>query len=395
MTAMFTDDLARELADAAADIYRPGAKFDHVRSVNKFSVPGELRAGVREMGRTAIVAVRGTEMTVGNWIFTDFQGHYTKFRVIDEQLAAAPARPLQAGRYRTPLPGSIHQGFARAFCWLWYGTEPLLGDTERTPAAGKARMRRYLGVLTLAAALLLAFVVVLVALKYALRWNTPAAVIALLSLVAALSVALVVLVGAITLESGVWEDIWSRPLPSLDRSAHELAEYLASFEKVIFTGHSLGGAIATIAFSVYSCWCRSNGRKDNAYLCTFGAPRVGNAAFARAFARKHVNRFEHIVHPGDPVPAFPASSYREIAAKSLWKRGWLGAVGSLLSIAHHVICALYRSGRAAPFQTGVSAFIADARFDIANHYMTAYHSHIHQATGMVSAPHVFDACVSR
>ena len=61
---------------------------------------------------------------------------------------------------------------------------------------------------------------------------------------------------------------------------------------VYFTGHSLGGALATLAGSVM----------DASATYTFGAPRVGNSKFANAIADKNVHR---IVYGRDIAPSYP------------------------------------------------------------------------------------------
>ncbi len=64
-------------------------------------------------------------------------------------------------------------------------------------------------------------------------------------------------------------------------------------DSVYFTGHSLGGALATLASSYFA---RLSGP-----LYTFGAPRVGNAAFCETLPRLSF-RF---INAGDPVPYLP------------------------------------------------------------------------------------------
>ena len=73
--------------------------------------------------------------------------------------------------------------------------------------------------------------------------------------------------------------------------------------RVIFTGHSLGGALATIAAT-----CMSVQFMEHTNLViechTFGSPRVGNQSFVNIF-----NRFVHVsnryVNDLDPVPMIP------------------------------------------------------------------------------------------
>ena len=63
---------------------------------------------------------------------------------------------------------------------------------------------------------------------------------------------------------------------------------------IFITGHSLGGALATLGAAHLSGW-------GLAGCYTFGAPRVGNKAFASSL-RTPVYR---VVNPGDPVPHVP------------------------------------------------------------------------------------------
>ncbi len=72
----------------------------------------------------------------------------------------------------------------------------------------------------------------------------------------------------------------------------ELAAWLARLDRPVwFTGHSLGAALATLAFALH--------RRDG--LVTFGSPRVGNRAFARAFPP----RAYRVVNGRDPVATLP------------------------------------------------------------------------------------------
>ena len=66
---------------------------------------------------------------------------------------------------------------------------------------------------------------------------------------------------------------------------------------VWYTGHSLGGALATLAATSF---------KNPGALYTYGAPRVGDARFAQAFPGTiSTTRFCVL---GDPVPLVPTSS---------------------------------------------------------------------------------------
>lgn len=68
--------------------------------------------------------------------------------------------------------------------------------------------------------------------------------------------------------------------------------------RLVVTGHSLGGAVATIA----TARLRTEGFPVEAY--TFGSPRVGNAAFVNWFAEQDgIQR--RVTHEDDPVPRLP------------------------------------------------------------------------------------------
>jgi hypothetical protein len=62
-----------------------------------------------------------------------------------------------------------------------------------------------------------------------------------------------------------------------------------------FTGHSLGGALATIA---------GYRLRDTGALYTFGSPRVGNVAFAYAFSSRRLPH-HRVVHRHDIIPCLP------------------------------------------------------------------------------------------
>jgi hypothetical protein len=74
---------------------------------------------------------------------------------------------------------------------------------------------------------------------------------------------------------------------------HPLRTALAQLDGPLFcTGHSLGGALATLAASAL---------RPRAAV-TFGAPRTGDAAFAAALAGVPLHR---VVHGADVVPSLP------------------------------------------------------------------------------------------
>lgn len=80
-------------------------------------------------------------------------------------------------------------------------------------------------------------------------------------------------------------------------------EHAAAFDRVIVTGHSLGGAIATLAYATIVTWFPL-ARVTMGVV--FGCPRVGNPEFAMAFrtigGMASFWRYE-LLH--DPVPDLP------------------------------------------------------------------------------------------
>ena len=85
--------------------------------------------------------------------------------------------------------------------------------------------------------------------------------------------------------------------------AHELNAFLATRRPrhVHCVGHSLGGALATLnADSI------TTRRIASVSLYTFGAPRVGDAVFARSLTQRvGAANIQRVYHPSDPVPMIP------------------------------------------------------------------------------------------
>ena len=77
---------------------------------------------------------------------------------------------------------------------------------------------------------------------------------------------------------------------------------------MVTTGHSLGGAIATLAAAALRA---AHGATD---LYTYGSPRVGNAAFVEHVEALPGGNFR-LTHDADPVPLLPPSvlGYRHLS----------------------------------------------------------------------------------
>lgn len=84
---------------------------------------------------------------------------------------------------------------------------------------------------------------------------------------------------------------------------------------ILLTGHSLGGAIATM-FSFDFCYYSTS--YEPTYLVTFGSPRVGNDIFSAYFASCSVNSLR-ITHYYDMVPHVPEEllGYKHIS-QEVW-----------------------------------------------------------------------------
>lgn len=74
-------------------------------------------------------------------------------------------------------------------------------------------------------------------------------------------------------------------------------------------GHSLGGAIATLAAD----WIKSSGHSATVNLYTFGSPRVGLARFAnRCTSRIRADNVYRIYHKTDPIPMVPTWPFTHV-----------------------------------------------------------------------------------
>lgn len=109
---------------------------------------------------------------------------------------------------------------------------------------------------------------------------------------------------------------------------------------LLITGHSLGGALATILTAMY---LERNRRVASLY--TFGSPRVGNESFRRQFNERSQHRAYRVVNGNDLVPHVPPEPLfshvgqliifdekgkRREADLSLWERLQIEVKGTLL-----------------------------------------------------------------
>ncbi|KAI1798768.1 alpha/beta-hydrolase [Daldinia bambusicola] len=90
-----------------------------------------------------------------------------------------------------------------------------------------------------------------------------------------------------------WEEIEDELLEAVEAAKKANPSY-----KIIFTGHSLGGAVATVAAG----YAREKGYELDLY--TYGSPRVGNQAFADFITAQPGGEYR-VTHADDPVPRLP------------------------------------------------------------------------------------------
>lgn len=94
--------------------------------------------------------------------------------------------------------------------------------------------------------------------------------------------------------------------------APELYRLVRDAKRLVITGHSLGGALATLAADDLAelGW-------PNLTVITFGSPRVGNGPFARSYNEKLESNTLRWVNAGDPVPHIPwvLGTYRHVGTQ--------------------------------------------------------------------------------
>lgn len=105
---------------------------------------------------------------------------------------------------------------------------------------------------------------------------------------------------------GAW--VSQKPYEFAARVADEIATHVARllgenpFYRVKLVGHSLGGAIATLAAPMLTQRLDLDPRRI--HIITFGQPRVGNRAFVRHYNRIGFD-FSRVVNKNDPSPSHP------------------------------------------------------------------------------------------
>jgi len=102
-----------------------------------------------------------------------------------------------------------------------------------------------------------------------------------------------------------WLNTRNVVLPHVSKAMDKHPDY-----KLVLVGHSLGGAIATLAGLDFKA------RGWDPYVTTFGEPRLGNKEFNKyvderfSITSDHQhNKLHRVTHVGDPVPLLPLSEW--------------------------------------------------------------------------------------
>ena len=108
-------------------------------------------------------------------------------------------------------------------------------------------------------------------------------------------------------------------------------------DHLIFTGHSLGGAMATLAMTFIAAYKEEiwpeNHHNVTLTLITYAGPKVGCANFKKYFDMlMPPNRFKRVIVEGDPVPRSPPTLIPVIASLSWFTKMITGMFGHGINI---------------------------------------------------------------
>jgi hypothetical protein len=104
---------------------------------------------------------------------------------------------------------------------------------------------------------------------------------------------------------------------AFDSLLPELKQFVARMKGITVVhcvGHSLGGAIATLAAD----WLRASNSSASAHLYTFGSPRVGLSMFAEKCTERVVaGNVYRVHHATDPIPMVPTWPFFHVPSSGL------------------------------------------------------------------------------
>ncbi|KAH8730801.1 Alpha/Beta hydrolase protein [Phaeosphaeriaceae sp. PMI808] len=101
-----------------------------------------------------------------------------------------------------------------------------------------------------------------------------------------------------------WLEAQSNVVSTIAKARAQYPDY-----KVVATGHSLGGALASLAAGVL----RKQGTKVDLY--TYGAPKIGFEGISQYLASSDMGQTFRVTHKADPIPKLPPAllGYRHIS----------------------------------------------------------------------------------
>lgn len=169
----------------------------------------------------------------------------------------------------------------------------------------------------------------------------------------------------------IWSPDTKEHRESTLQSEETIREFLKEYgtgKRIWLTGHSLGGALATIAAAKIALSEELPFRESVAGLVTIGSPRVfkkpGAAALAGALHEEQICR---IFRSMDPVPAVPYRPFKHVSGRRAFvdRRGKLVIGGTSRARTADTIASILRAtenavGSALPGQhRGLGAFVSD------------------------------------
>ena len=92
-------------------------------------------------------------------------------------------------------------------------------------------------------------------------------------------------------------------------------KHLNNDKKIVCTGHSLGGGLATLC--AYMLVKNNKVDPDNISCVTFGSPRVGNKKFSSDFDNLIINK-QRIILENDPITLFPTPMFYKHVSGCTW-----------------------------------------------------------------------------
>lgn len=140
---------------------------------------------------------------------------------------------------------------------------------------------------------------------------------------------------------------------AFDSILFELQQFISSLKGtsvVHCVGHSLGGAIATLAAD----WIKANSAISTVKLYTFGSPRVGLESFAaKCTSRLIAGNVYRVYHKTDPVPMVPTWPFFHVSNLDI---GYLiHSPASVKPWEYHLMKHYIRSAKSAASWTGMAS----------------------------------------